>query len=284
MPESLGSKKRTLPAGVVCDKCNNYFARKVEQPLLNHSWMRNLRAWHQVPNKKGSYPSMVGLIAGSEVRVNWSCGEDGLPLISTERKNDNAELAQVISEGFEQPLIFTIEDDPPQKEMSRFLCKMALEAVAEIFCNDLDQLDSIIDEPFFDNIRGYARHGMNFKEWPYSQRRVFPINTLMLHPETKKWVQAGFGCSLFINKRQETLFAFIFYGVEFVINVGGPSIAGYQEWLKIHNGISPLIERLGCRLTTDGEGKSKQHYLNGDFDFKVGLEFDKIHGYHQFLG
>ncbi|ELN7657016.1 hypothetical protein R1S27_004361 [Salmonella enterica] len=44
MPESIGSKKRVLPRGVVCDKCNNYFARKVEQPILNHPWMRNIRA------------------------------------------------------------------------------------------------------------------------------------------------------------------------------------------------------------------------------------------------
>ncbi len=36
MPESIGSKKRVLPCGVVCDKCNNYFARKVEEPVLSH--------------------------------------------------------------------------------------------------------------------------------------------------------------------------------------------------------------------------------------------------------
>jgi hypothetical protein len=279
MPESIGSKKRRLPAGVVCDKCNNYFARKVEQPVLNHSWMRNLRAWYQVPNKKGTYPSMIGHIAGSEVRVNWRRGQDGKPLLSTENKNDSPELARVIAEGFEQPLIFAIEDDPPPREMSRFLCKMALEAVAELFYPETERL---ADEAFFDSIRNYARHGMNFKEWPYSQRRVFPQNTLMRHPNTNQWVQAGFGYCLFMNKRQETLFAFVFYGVEFVVNVGGPSIAGYQEWLGFHNGISPLVERLGCRLVVEGEGKSSVHYLHGSFNSKAGLQFDKTHGYHQF--
>jgi hypothetical protein len=282
MPESIGSKRRTLPAGVVCDKCNNYFARKVEQPVLNHSWMRNLRAWHRVPNKKGTYPSMVGRIAGSEIKVNWRRGEDGRPLIATENKNDSSELDRVITAGFEQPLIFTIEDNPPPKEMSRFLCKMALEAVAEMFCQVPGQMDRLIDEPFFNSIRDYARHGMNFKEWPYSMRRVFPVDTLMRHPETDEWVQAGFGCCLFMNRRQETLFAFVFYGVEFVVNVGGPSIAGYQEWLRIHNDISPLVERLGCRLVVEGEDKSKLHYLHGSFDSKAGLDFDKMHGYHQF--
>lgn len=260
MPESIGSKKRILPSGVICDKCNNYFARKVEQPVLNHSWMRNLRAWHQVPNKKGTYPSMLGYIAGSEVRVNWRRGQDGQPLLSTENQRDNSHLARAIAEGLEQPLIFTIEDNPPPREMSRFLCKMALETVAEVFCSAPGKTEHLVDEPFFDNIRDYARHGMNFKEWPYSQRRIFPLGTLMRHPETEQWVQAGFGCCLFMNKRQETLFAFVFYGVEFVVNIGGPSIAGYQEWLRLHNDMSPLIERLGCRLVVEGEGDSKVHY------------------------
>jgi hypothetical protein len=85
-----------------------------------------------------------------------------------------------------------------------------------------------------------------------------------------------------MNRRQETLFAFVFYGVEFVVNVGGPSIAGYQEWLRIHNDISPLVERLGCRLVVEGEDKSKPYYLHGSFNSKIGLDFDKMHGYHQF--
>lgn len=77
MPESIGNRRRTLPASVVCDACNNYFARKVEQPILNHSWMRNLRAWQQVPNKKGTYPSIVGHIAITNVRINMRRGPAG---------------------------------------------------------------------------------------------------------------------------------------------------------------------------------------------------------------
>ena len=76
------------------------------------------------------------------------------------------------------------------------------------------------------NIREYARYGTNYKHWPYSQRRIFPEKTLMRHPETDEWVQAGFGSCWFMNRRRETLSAFLFYGTEFVINVGGPSIQG----------------------------------------------------------
>jgi len=280
MPESIGSKKRILPAGVVCDKCNNYFARKVEQPILSHPWMRNLRAWQQVPNKRGKYPSMLGVVAGTDMPINMSRGVDGMLKIEAENRRDSDTVTRVIAAGFEQPIIFTIEDDPPQKEMSRFLCKMALESVAELFCHDTKDTEHLVDEPYFDNIRTFARYGTYFEEWPYSQRRVFPHDTLMRHPETNEWVQAGFGCTLFTNKRRETLFAFCFYGVEFVINVGGPSIRGYEEWLQDHKGISPIIERVGCRLVTERDGQVRRHYLHGSFNAHKGLEFDDACGYN----
>ncbi|RYG98139.1 MAG: HNH endonuclease [Alphaproteobacteria bacterium] len=170
IPESIGSKRRILPRGAVCDKCNNYIARKVEQPILNHSWMRNLRAWYQVPNKKGTYPSMLGHIAGSEIPVNMRRHKDGKLQVSIENLSDAHALSQVVAGGFEKSLIFTIEDIPPQREMSRFLCKMAIEAYAELFCSDPNELDRLVDEPYLDNIRGYARYGMNFKSSPVNMR------------------------------------------------------------------------------------------------------------------
>ena len=36
IPESLGNKEHVLPKGAVCDKCNNYFATKIEKELLEN--------------------------------------------------------------------------------------------------------------------------------------------------------------------------------------------------------------------------------------------------------
>jgi hypothetical protein len=240
--------------------------------------MRNLRAWHQVPSKKGNYPSLVGCIADSDVQVNMRRGLDGTLLLSTEKQSEAAELDRVVQGGFETPLIFTIEDDVPPREMSRFLCKMALEASAELFIEDEEGLERLVDEPFYDNIRQFARFGSRPVRWAFSQRVVFPSDTMMRHPQTSEWVTAGFGCTLFMTRRFETFFAFVMYGVEFVINVGGPSIRGYEEWLSEHGGISPLIERLGCRLTVEGSGSERKHYLEGCFDGMRGFEFDRKHG------
>lgn len=279
MPESIGNKRRVLEPGIVCDKCNNYFARKVEAPVLNHPSMRNFRAWYQVPNKRGKYPSLQGHIACTDIAVCLSRGRDGKLKIEPERARYNQRVQAELDGGLENPLLFKIEMDPPKREMSRFLCKMALETVAETFSSETFGTETVVDAEFYDNARNYARYGTNYSEWPYFQRHIYPEKTLMRHPDTNEWVRAGFGCGWFMNKRRETLFAFCFYGVEFVINVGGPSIRGYEEWLKDHGNISPLVERLGCHLDTEGEGRSRSYYLHGKFNMRKGIEFDRTHGY-----
>lgn len=279
MPESFGSKKRILPPGVVCDRCNNYFARKVEEPILNHPSMRNLRAWYQVPTKNGKYPWLKGHIAGTNIGIGLRRGRDGKLQIEPERASDTERVQAELKGGLENPFLFKIEMDPPKREMSRFLCKMALETVAETFTSKVGGTEIVVDAEFYDNVRTYARYGMNYAEWPYSQRRIFPEETLMRHPVSNEWVQVGFGCCWFMSKYRETLFAFCFYGTEFVINVGGPSIKGYEEWLEDHGNISPMVERVGGYLVTEGEGRSKSHYLHGTFDTHKGIEFDRTHGY-----
>jgi len=256
MPESLGSRRRVLPRGVVCDKCNNYFARKVELPILNSTWLRNLRAWHQVPNKKGKFPSLLGHIAGTDIQVNWSKGEDGEMRLSPEKKSDAQALEEVVRGGLETPLLFVMQDDVPDDLMPRFLAKMGLETVAERYASDLPTLISrVVDEPAWDEIRDFARQGSLNTIWPVSKRRVYPVDTLMTHPDTGAWVQAGFGCRTLYTRRRETYFAFCIYGMEFVINLGGPSVRGYKEWLHEHSDASPFVEGLSYRLV-EKDGKT----------------------------
>jgi hypothetical protein len=62
IPESLWNTKQVLPAGVVCDKCNNYFSREVEKPFLQSPAISALRFHEALPSKRGIIPPMLGLI------------------------------------------------------------------------------------------------------------------------------------------------------------------------------------------------------------------------------
>lgn len=62
IPESLGNEEHILPPGVVCDRCNNYFAREVKKPFLNSPGIELLRFNQGLENKKGRVPSITGII------------------------------------------------------------------------------------------------------------------------------------------------------------------------------------------------------------------------------
>ncbi len=280
IPESFGSKRVVLPKGIVCDKCNNYFSHKVEGPLLSHESFRNIRAWHQVPNKKGNLPSVKGYIGGTNIKINLRLNDAGKLDVQFENESDKRKygpdfIPGLLATGL-SALIFTIHEDHPKYEMSRFLAKMALEALAYRYLEKEHFVNHLIDEPHFDTIRNFARFGTGPKNWPYSQRRIFPVETLMKHPDTNEWVQAGFGQDLFITKRKETFFAFMLYGMEYVINVGGPSVKGYDEWLENNNNISPMIERNGAKVIKQEHAGKIKYFIDGKLDLNRGVEFDKF--------
>lgn len=279
IPESIGNKQKVLPIGIVCDACNNYFSIKVENLILSDISLRNIRAFYQVPNKRNRLQSLLGEIGGTGIKVNLKIKGRKMD-IQPENEKDRSRVEEhfhsKLTEDNFSPLLFAIDINPPKKEMSRFLAKMALEALAYRFLKNEDLINSLIDDPHYDLIRNYARLGTCFKEWPYHQRRIFPDDTKMRHPKTGKWVQAGFGFEIFLTPRPETYFAFLFYGMEFVINLGGPSIKGYEDWLIENNNISPAIERLGIKLVTKINNNKTEYFLEGSFDASAGKNFDAI--------
>ncbi len=67
VPESLGNKTLILARGVVCDGCNNYFARKIEGPLLEMPFFKQTRHRLSVTNKKGRIPPNKGVIVDAGI-------------------------------------------------------------------------------------------------------------------------------------------------------------------------------------------------------------------------
>jgi HNH endonuclease len=270
IPESLGNirgnRRYLLPAGVVCDSCNNYFSRDVEGPLLSHRSFRNLRAWYQIPTKKKRLPTLVGTHIGTNIQIGLRAAKQGDELVFgaysviPERSSDTDQLIGALSSSAtDGGFCFVLGDPPPAKLMSRFLAKMALEAHWLRFNPDL--VDHLIDDPHYDRIRDWARRGNNYVDWPFSSRRIYPEETYMRHPDTDAWVQAGFAFDLLLTKRRETFFVFCLYGQEFAINVGGPAIRGYEEWLTENNSASPLVEGLGLHLRSEIKDNGAAHYL-----------------------
>lgn len=58
IPYSLGNESLILGKGIICDKCNNYFALKIEKPFLELSPIKLLRSYHLIESRKKNVPSM----------------------------------------------------------------------------------------------------------------------------------------------------------------------------------------------------------------------------------
>ncbi|TRX32557.1 HNH endonuclease [Flavobacterium sp. ZT3R18] len=279
IPESMGSRKKILPKGIVCDKCNNYFAIKVENPILSHKAFRNIRGYYQVPNKKGKMPSVIGFIDGTNIEISLNLNKDNTLNIQPENESDRDRFKELyedkLTDSTFPALLFIVDINPPKRDMSRFLAKMALETLVYRFVDDEKWVEEIINESHYDLIRNYARYGKGVDEWPYHKRRIFPEETQMRHPDTGEWVQIGFGSDTMLTSRKETYFVFLYYGMEFAINLGGPSVKGYEEWLIKHNNISPLVERIGVERIEKIVNKQTEYFLEGVFDIRKGIYFDK---------
>jgi hypothetical protein len=205
-----------------------------------------------VPTKRGTLPRLYGLVAGTGIEVGLRVHPAHGIEVQAEQQSNEQRLNNFLKHQEETLMMFPRGFNPPERLMSRFLAKMGLEELAQRFSHDMTLIRMLVDEQHYDRIRNWARRGDYPTNWPIHSRQIYPEDRLMRHPDNNEWVQAGFGYDLLMTRRRETFFVFGLYGYEFVINMGGPSIKGYIEWLKDHTMISPLVERLGFKTSASG--------------------------------
>ena len=243
IPESLGNENHVLPAGVVCDACNNYFSRKVEGPLFDLLYFRTLRSEEFILSKRGRPAQVPAILTPGPHPVQLAFpaeDESGSLSIVIPNERDWAVIEnhfQLSNKGaFYIP---ACPDQPPIGTMGRFLAKVAVEAMALRLVSDKDNLNAMIDDGQIDLIRTYARFGKGPQNWPYSQRVIYPRDKTHTSESGQEY-QMVHEFDFLFTKENECYFVLAIFGVEYVINMAGPSIEAYMQWLKENNEKSPL--------------------------------------------
>lgn len=256
IPESLGNKEHILWRGAVCDKCNNYFATKIEKELLDQPYFISMRHRNFIKTKKNR---------PVPIKVPSPQSKNGFEYIWLDDNGKNIEmifenkskLVPLIASGQKKHMIVPIfsEPEPNNYILSRFLAKCALEYLALKFDDGeniyRNEIVNLFKEKQFDDIRKYARFGEGTKYWPYHQRRVYSegswfvdekenggqpyeilheLDLLLLNCEST-------GDMLYC----ETYFVVVIMGIEYVINIGGPEIDSYKNWLNENNQKCPIF-------------------------------------------
>ncbi len=235
IPESLGNHTQTLPAGVVCDRCNNYFATKVEKPFLESEAITVLRFHQEIPSKRGRVPAITAVLS------------PGFPAVM--RRDPGSDFAASVDlppEAFEQLLrqrhgmliLPAGAELPAGPVVSRFLAKAALESMAARLVMHPDGLEYLVDEVQLDPLRNHARRG-DTPDWPFHSRRIYDANAKWFD-ERGSSVQLVHESDIFVTDRGEWYFILAIFGLELVINYGGPDIHGYRQWLALNGDKSPL--------------------------------------------
>src|SRR5262249_12994746 len=146
IPEALGNIEYVLPRGMVCDTCNNYFARKVEGPLLETPWFRHVRSRQFIQNKRGLVPSMVW--AFSDARMLGDVWVDGPRLtFGHQDPKELLKLEAAILDGRARSVYIPIVHAIDERLMSRFLAKVAIEILAHRLMNVEGWEQPLIDDP-----------------------------------------------------------------------------------------------------------------------------------------
>lgn len=238
IPESLGNKSYILSKGIVCDDCNNYFARKVEKKVLEKPYFKNIRYRNFITTKKGRLVPDKTLFPHNEGGwVDVWLDELGFVLDPKDQH-----IIELIKEGKINKLVIPIVEQPEENDndVSRFLAKAALEFLTDRIKNDNDWIEEIITKSELDPIRNYARFGKG-KFWKYNQRRIHSEDARFCdpihHPEPYEILHE---MDILYTEDMIMYFVLVIMGIEFAINLTDPETDYYSNWHKQNGYVSPI--------------------------------------------
>lgn len=197
--------------------------------------MTALRFHQIVPSKKGRIPPIKGILLPSAIAVDvYRDADTGQLSIDLP-----PEGVKAVAEGENRQLIIPRSISPePDATSSRFIAKVALEALAERVADVNGGIDEIVDKPELEEIRSHARFGV-VTDWPISIRKIYEESTAWADNEVPGY-QIVHEFDFLITDKQEMYFVLAIFGYEFVINMGGPDLGGWEEWLANNSDVSPL--------------------------------------------
>jgi hypothetical protein len=242
IPESLGNKLHILEKGIVCDKCNNYFASKIEKEVLELSYFKSLRHRNQILNKKRKLPKEKGFVLRPKIGEIEIVGRSGNIF---EIEIENKELYNLFGKEKTGKLYVPILPMPPENNpfISRLLGKIALEALADRLKKEENWNEHFVEHKDLDDLRNYVRYGKG-SLWSYHMRKIYKESDYFVDNIESEGVpyQILHEYDFLYIENYYLFFICVIMGVEYTINMAESDLQKYFEWLNDNNNKSPLFE------------------------------------------
>lgn len=241
IPESLGNIEHILPPGLVCDKCNNYFAREIERPLLESQYFLHARFENLIPSKKNRIPIVKGIILPLRNPVQVTFENEGL-ICGVKSEDFSWLLENKKSKGGTLCIPHFSKPEGIDHVLSRFLGKVAIEALAHLALSNNETLESILVNPEELNpLISYVRRGER-KIWSFHQREIYPADAMFNSEVEDEYYDVLHEFTFLYTDKHDLFFILAVFGIEYTINMGGDEIDGYLEWLSQNDYRSPLYK------------------------------------------
>lgn len=241
VPESLGNTEHILPPGIVCDGCNNYFARKIEGPLLGSDFMLQARHRNGIPSKRKRVPIQNMLSFPDALPLEMGMARDGSRYLSAADESDNGRFINRLQMSNRLTTVFPVPEKPPRRLFSRFLLVMGLEYLAHrMLPVDGGIVADHINNPALEEARRYTRFNEGHTDWPYHECLLYPEGKQFLDSETGLPYDVPHEFTLLYTPKQEMYFVVALFGTQYTINLGGSELEGFCDWLKENGNASPL--------------------------------------------
>jgi hypothetical protein len=243
IPESLGNVEHILPPGIVCDKCNNYFSLKIEKKMLEQPYFTSLRFRQGIESKKGNYPVEKGVLLLNPLsEIELHITKDHVTQICIKNEGTAKKILSRKTGAFLIPAHDFPETD--NQTIARFLGKVGMEELARRFSISDDFLQNFIDNERLDLLRNFVRFGKPNLTWPYHVRRIYNEDKRFF--EDNLDFQILHEMTLLHTTHHELYLVICIFGIEYCMNMGGPELEGYENWLIENKNKSPL-DREFCK-------------------------------------
>ena len=140
---------------------------------------------------------------------------------------------------------------PQPRHFSRFLGKIALEAIAGRLFPTPGWNEEIVDNDSFDQLRDYVRRDRG-AIWPFVYRTLYPANVVFQDNVTSFEVLHEYDFLLIDN--QYLFFVFVLFGVEFSINMNDYSNSEFIKWSEENEHVSHLYSGKNAYQAGGGNG------------------------------
>jgi hypothetical protein len=223
-----------LEPGVVCDGCNNYLARKVEKPILDSLYFKERRFSATVPNKRGNMIPLDGLHlqTGTRIQAYPDTGE-GFS-IGAHPHADETRFVNAVRNSTRGMLIFPVETQPDERDLARFVGKVGLEALASRLIQGGMSHEELVDAPDFEELRNFVRRGSGPRRWSVARRQLYPPDKVFSDGGERYELLHEYELLLRpLDEARDSYACYIslvLFGEEFVLNLGGPGLDGFEAW------------------------------------------------------